>query len=362
MRVLYDYPSVSMAYGGVARYVCEIMKELHDDIEVKPSILVTDNVYIKDLPFLKIRSFITDKNFKGKDKGQRILNTVYSNYKVLMNNFDIFHSTFSDAYFLMKVKKPVVVTIHDMINEKLPEYHISHASHIESKRNLIYKSTHIIAVSENTKKDILKIYPVNPDKITVIHHGPPEPAKQIYKNELGNYILYVGRRTRYKNFNLFVESISPLLSKNPDLKLVCIGSSFTNDEKEFFNKLRILKQAISMGVSDEVLYSIYRHALVFVFPSIFEGFGIPILEAFANECPVCLSDSSCFPEIAGDAAMYFNPADLVSIRENIQKIITDKDVANNLRKKGLERLSLFSWQKAAQETFSIYKKVGSQII
>jgi len=360
MKVLYDYPSVDMAYGGVARYVCEIMNELHKDIEVKTSILVTDNVYIKDLPFLKIKSLITDRNFKGKGKVQKIINTAYSNYKVLMNDFDIFHATFSDAYYLRKIKKPIVVTIHDMINEKLADYHISHASHIESKKNLIYKSDHIIAVSHNTKKDILEIYPVNPDKITVIYHGPPQSAKQIYKNELGDYILYVGRRTRYKNFNFFVESIIPLLLKNPDLKLVCIGSSFTNDEKEFLNKSGILKQAVSMGLSDDVLYSIYRHALVFVFPSIFEGFGIPILEAFANECPVCLSNSSCFPEIAGDAAMYFNPADSESIRESIDKIITDKDVANNLRKKGLERLSLFSWQKAAQETFDIYKKMGSQ--
>ena len=360
MKVLYDYPSVDMAYGGVARYVCEIMKELHNDIEVKTSILVSDNVYIKELPFIKIRSFITDKNFKGKDKGQRLINTVYSNYKVLMNNFDIFHATYSDAYFLIKVKKPLVVTIHDMINEKLSEYRISHANHIESKKNLIYKSTHIIAVSENTKKDILEIYPVNPDKITVVHHGPPEPAKQIYKNELGNYILYVGRRTRYKNFNFFVESIVPLLSASPDLKLVCIGPSFNGDEKEFLNKSGILKQAVSIGVSDDVLYSIYRHALVFVFPSIFEGFGIPILEAFANECPVCLSDSSCFPEIAGDAAMYFNPADSNSIRESIQKIITDKNLANTLRKKGLERLSLFSWQKAARETYDIYKKARAK--
>ncbi len=358
MKVLYDYPSVSMEYGGVARYVCEIIKELQNDIEAEASILVTDNVYIKELLFLKVKKLITSKNFKGKNKAQKFINTIYSNYKVLKNDFDVFHATYSDAYFLRKVKKPTVVTIHDMINEKLPEYHISHARHIENKKNLIYKSSHIIAVSENTKKDILEIYPVSPDKITVIHHGPPVRSDQVYKNEFGDYILYVGRRTRYKNFPFFVESIVTLLSQNPDLKLVCVGNSFTQDEKEFLDKLGVLKQASSIGVADDVLYSLYKNALVFVFPSIFEGFGIPILEAFANECPVCLSNSSCFPEIAGEAALYFDGNDSDSIRKSVERVINDKNLGDDLRRKGLERLSLFSWHKAAQETFNIYKKIA----
>jgi len=356
LRVLYDYPSVSMAYGGVARYICEIIHELHNDIEVKTSILFSDNVYIKELPFLKVKSLFIANKFKGKVRAQTFINAAYANFRVLRNDFDIFHATYSDAYFLTEVKKPIVVTIHDMINEKLPQYHVSHKSHIESKKRLIYNSSQIIAVSENTKKDILEIYPINPDKITVVHHGPPTPAKKIYNNEFGDYILYVGRRTRYKNFQFFVRSIVPLLTRFPDVKLICVGHAFTAEENQLFNELGILGKLLAVGVSDDILYSLYRNALVFVFPSIFEGFGIPILEAFANQCPVCLSNSTCFPEIAGDAALYFDGADSDSICASVEKIIVDKDLADELRKKGLKRLGQFSWERAAQDTLNVYKK------
>lgn len=355
IKILYDYPSVNMAYGGVARYICEIMKVLHGEIEIKKSIFVTDNIYIRQLPFIKVNRF--PKKFKGKQRVENMLNSIYANYKVLQNNFDIFHATFSDAYTLMKVKKPVIVTIHDMINESFPQFRKSHAKHIASKKKLIYESAHIIAVSENTKKDILQIYPIDPDKITVIHHGPPAIASKPTKNEWGDYILYVGRRGRYKNFSFFAESIVPILQKNPSFKLICAGPSFTQEEINFLNKLNILKQTNAIGATDEVLYSLYQNALVFVFPSIAEGFGIPILEAFANKCPICLSNTSCFPEIAGDAGIYFDPYNSKSIAESIEKIICDKNLAAGLKEKGLQRLSDFSWEKAAEKTLEIYQKV-----
>jgi glycosyltransferase involved in cell wall biosynthesis len=357
IRVLYDYPAFSATHNGVSRYVCEIIKEFNTEIEVEMSVLVSDNLYLEELPFLKIKHFLKNKKFKGKEKAERIINTLYSNYKVIRNNYDIFHATYSDPYFLTKVKKPLVVTIHDMINEKFPEYHASHAKHIASKKKLIFNSSHIIAISENTKKNILELYPVDPDKISVIHHGAPVGLKSFLINEFGEFILYVGRRTRYKKFRFFVQSIAPLLIENSNLKLVCTGTSFTPDEEKFLIESGIRKQVIAVSASDELLYSLYRNALVFVFPSKFEGFGIPILEAFANNCPVCLSNSSCFPEIAGNAALYFNPDDADSIYDNVKKIITDKKLASELVKRGAERLPLFSWSSAAQKTLDVYKKI-----
>ena len=141
------------------------------------------------------------------------------------------------------------------------------------------------------------------------------------------------------------------------MKLVCVGSLFSRDEENFLVNSGIRQQVLAISVSDDLLYSLYRNALVFVFPSIFEGFGIPILEAFANNCPVCLSNSSCFPEIAGNAALYFNPEDRDSIYNSVKKIITDKKLASELINRGMERLSLFSWSKAAQQTLNVYKKI-----
>ena len=173
IRILYDYAAVRAMYGGIGRYVCEIINELHEKIEVKTSILVTDNLYLRKLPFLKVKSLITEKNFKGKGKAQEFLNKLYANYKIVKNDYDIFHRTYPDALPLRKVKKPTIVTIHDMIKEKLPENYSRYAKHIESKKDLIYNSSHIIAVSETTRQDILNMYPIYPNKISVIYHGHP---------------------------------------------------------------------------------------------------------------------------------------------------------------------------------------------
>ena len=147
-----------------------------------------------------------------------------------------------------------------------------------------------------------------------------------------------------------------MLLEGKDLKLVCVGPSFDQNEKAFLSQLGVEGQVIALSVSDDVLYSFYRHAQVFVFPSIFEGFGIPILEAFANNCPVCLSNSSCFPEIAGDAALYFDANDKNSILASVEKIISDKKLSSELTKRGRERLSMFTWKTAAQRTTDVYRK------
>lgn len=356
MRILYDYPALSQTHGGVSRYICGIIQELDPAIKTDMSILFTNNIYIKDLQLPKIGPLISKSNFKGKVKLEQLINTFYANYKIIKNSYDIFHATYSDPYFLVKPKKPIVVTIHDMINEMVPEYKKSHANHIESKKHLIYNAKQIITVTENTKKDLLRLYPVNPDKISVIHHGAPAPTTKIVNNEFGKYLLYVGRRSRYKNFQFFVDAIATLLLDDKNLKLVCVGPPFDQNELAFLEQLGIRAQVQALSVSDDLLYSLYRHAIVFVFPSIFEGFGIPILEAFANNCPVCLSHSSCFPEIAGNAAVYFDPENKISILESVQKVMFDKTLSSELVKRGAERLSMFTWRKAAQQTADVYRK------
>lgn len=367
MRVLYDYPSFIPTYGGVPRYVSEILKVLQNEIEIDMSVLYSDNTYLEQLPFVNIHHLITKKKFKGKDKIEGIINLLYSSYKIIRNNYDIFHATYSNTYimgfsnssYFNHIKKPVVTTIHDMIYENLPEQNLLYAKNIESKKKLIYNSNHIIAVSENTKKEILEKYPINPEKITVIYHGAPSIPQKTVKNEFGKYILFVGRRSPYKNFPFFVESIAPLLLEDQQLKLVCVSPSFSPAEEKFLTELQIRHQVLAISASEDLLNSLYQNALVFVFPSIREGFGIPILEAFANNCPVCLSDTSCFPEIAGNAAYYFDPKDKLSIYTTVKKVITDKELASELIKLGLKRLPLFSWAQTAKQTFEVYKNVVS---
>ena len=207
-----------------------------------------------------------------------------------------------------------------------------------------------------TKKDLIEILNINPEKIDVIYHGYNKPISTTNLGSYGKYILFVGRRSLYKNFIFFAEAVSKLLNKEKDIKLVCVGSPFNYEEITIFSRLGISNQAIAINVDDSSLNGLYSDALVFVFPSLYEGFGMPILEAFANNCPVCLSNTSCFPEIAGDAGVYFNPYDRESILNAIEKVIYDNAFAKEIVRAGLQRLHNFSWKKTAMETVSSYLK------
>lgn len=147
--------------------------------------------------------------------------------------------------------------------------------------------------------------------------------------------------------------------KNDDsLNLVCVGGGgFEESEKALLKSLDIDKRTYQYSIDDNTLGEFYRNAVAFVYPSLYEGFGIPILEAFTCECPVVLSNSSCFPEVAEDSAVYFNPVDEVSIKEAVEKVIYDEDLRKKLKYKGIQRVKSFSWEKTAQETELLYKSI-----
>ena len=147
-----------------------------------------------------------------------------------------------------------------------------------------------------------------------------------------------------------------MLNREKDIKLICVGPPFSSGEMEILSGLGISNQSIAINVDDNSLNDLYSGALVFVYPSLYEGFGMPILEAFANNCPVCLSNTSCFPEIAGNAGVYFDPYDQESILGAITKVIYDTAYAKEIRKEGQTRLADFSWKKTAKETLISYNK------
>ena len=138
--------------------------------------------------------------------------------------------------------------------------------------------------------------------------------------------------------------------------MVCAGSSFSKSEIDLFESLKVKEKIVYFEVDDNELAFLYSKAKLFVFPSLYEGFGIPILEAFNCGCPVALSNTSCFPEVAGNAAVYFDPTDEKSILNAVESVIYDEKKANSLRKKGFEQAKNFSWEKTAKETKKVYQK------
>lgn len=131
---------------------------------------------------------------------------------------------------------------------------------------------------------------------------------------------------------------------------------FSKEELLLFSEEKIQNQLIQLSVNDRQLASLYKYALLFVYPSLYEGFGIPILEAFKNKCPVCLSDASCFPEVAGEAACYFDPYDSDSILDAVSKVINDEEYADTLRNRGEMKVEEYSIKKMVDSTCDIYYK------
>jgi glycosyltransferase involved in cell wall biosynthesis len=278
-------------------------------------------------------------------------------------SFDIFHPTDVDDYFLEYLgDRPLVITIHDMIDEYFPEYSFHVHSNYKSsiKQKLVERASGIIAVSESTKHDLIERFNVDEKKIKVIYHGVSELEEEPDDAPLltEKYFLYVGKRVHYKNFYFFLQCVQSFLKKDKSLKIVCVGAPFNKVELEYFNDLNIADNLIFMNASDKVLGNLYRNARAFVYPSLYEGFGIPILEAFKYGCPVILSNASSLPEVAGDAGLYFHPKDIHSVQQAFVAVMEDDNQRELMIKKGYNRLRNFSWKKTVASTIDFYKDIA----
>lgn len=362
MNVLYDHQMFSLQqYGGVTKYFCELIKNLPDQIEYDISVAFSDNQYLKeDHAFFKKAFFsLPSPPFRGKGFLKRQiyqLNQSYSARKITSMKYDLLHPTFYNNYFIDILKTPFIITVHDLTAFKFKDSYLKDDPFRSQMGKVVKKANRVIAISENTKKDIVTYFRINPEKIDVVHHGFKKSQYNQMSNKYGRYILFVGRRDGYKNFKNFAHAISDLMQKDSDLQLICVGEKFNKQELGELKVLQILNRASAVSVDEKTLNNLYAHALVFVYPSFYEGFGMPILEAFANSCPVCLSNTSCFPEIAGEAGIYFDPSDKESMLDAISKVLNDSRFRNEMILAGKEKLNKFSWKKTADETFISYRK------
>ena len=393
MKILYDYQIFTKQnYGGVSRYFYELMDNLRaHKIDIEIPINYSKNIYIKEADFLSrpLKGYTEYKDFllglrpKGKAKIYKLLqklnfikNAETANQKISIErlkkqNFDIFHPTYYDSYFLKYIgKKPFVLTIYDMIHETYPELFSADNKIARQKKILAQKAEKIIAISENTKKDIIKFIGINEDKILVIHLGNSINRQEnnlkintdLLKKLPEKYILFVGNRASYKNFDNFSKALIPLFKINKKLNAVCAGGGeFSDKEINFFKTFNITDKLRQYSVNDSDMTLLYKNALVFVFPSLYEGFGLPILEAFNCGCPVAASNRGSLPEIAGNAAAYFNPEDISSITDAINNIIADDGTKEKMKKNGFEQLKKFSWEKTAEKTLDVYNSILNNI-
>jgi glycosyltransferase involved in cell wall biosynthesis len=355
MKILYDHQIFSsQKFGGISRYFYELMRHSEGLFDYEVSGVFSENEYVK--PLRIYREFPMKCSFRGKQRIINRLNRMDSIRKIKWGNCDVLHPTYYDPY-LLKGKKckdmPLVIDVHDMIFEKFPQYFKKPESIKINKERYFRRADKIIATSRRTKEDLLSIYPyLGEDKIIVIYRGKVFPVQE-YKQKKEDYVLYTGQRNGYKNFNVFITAVAPLLLQY-NLRLICTGQVFTKFELVLLEKEKIFGRTICTFVRDDELPELYAKALVFVFPSLYEGFGLPILEAFAAGCPAILSNTSCFPEIAGNAALYFDPYSIEDMRSAIEKVIMSPALQDDLINRGKERIKKYSWEKCAEETKKVY--------
>jgi glycosyltransferase involved in cell wall biosynthesis len=365
-KVLFDHQIFTWEkFGGISRYFSEIIPRL-SQYEILPftSVLFSNNEYIQHIDSIKNKKFLPNLNFKGKALINKNLNATFTYKNLSKKKFDVFHPTFYHPYFLKHLKgKPFVLTVHDLIHEIYRTEFNKVDKTLQFKESLIPKAEKIITVSNNTKNDLLRYYNIPENKVLVIYHGASD-NKPILNTTIKNlllpskYILYVGKRNElYKNFKTLINSFQKLIEKDKSIFLVCVGPKFDKNEIELFSKLKISNNIKQFSVSDELLNTIYQNALLFVYPSKYEGFGLPILESYKNQCPVLLSNNSCFREVAADAAVFFDPNDENDLYNKLSNIIYYSNNRQILIDKGKLRLKFYNWDKSAELSSIVYKSI-----
>ena len=374
MKILYDHQIfLNQEYGGPSRYFVNLIKKIINGNEIKVSAPLHINNHLRQLPNRVIFGLKISKKFRKfipqkikNEFNNFILNPVNNSLTgsiIKKFNPEVVHQTYFENGY--KKTRPTIITIYDLIHEKFfIEY--GKDKNYRPKKNAIENADKIICISENTAKDLIDIYKVKKNKIEIIYLSNSLEEElilitpKINLNNLNkNYLLFVGKRDGYKNFINFIKAYSQSEKLKKDFKIVCFGNlEFSKQEKSLFKSLNLnFENIIHIKGDDLTLSHLYKNAKALVYPSLYEGFGLPILEAMNFDCPVICSNTSSMPEVAGKSAQYFDPQNIDSIQEAVTKMVYDETLSKNLIEKGKLQAKQFSWKRCANSTLNVYSKV-----
>ena len=366
MKVLYDHQIFCyQTYGGVSRYYTEVARELRDRgyAQCQFSLFLSTNHYL-DAYGLVAKNRVWERlAFRGKERISSVLNQMGTVRTLSRERFDVFHPTFFDPYFIPRLRGcPFVVTVYDMIHEMYPYLYPDGHVVSENKREFVAKANRVIAISNCTRGDVLRFYPdVDPAKVVTVYLGNSIVSLESDEHAFESgppYLLFVGSRGKYKNFNLVLEAFPSLVREFQDLRLICVGGGpFTDEEARRVAALGLEAKVERIDASDDRLGWLYRHAQALVYPSSYEGFGLPILEAFAAQCPVVTTNAPAIVEVGGDAVLCVDTQTSEGLGEGIRRVLSDSSSRDSLVSRGRKRALDFTWERTARETLNVYTSI-----
>lgn len=277
----------------------------------------------------------------------------------------IFHSTYYTTYTSLRI--PQVVTVHDMTHEKFPHFFNSRGARrfIKNKQKCIEQAHTIICISEATRTALLTFYPSVAHKIQIVHQGlshefmldtPEESHMHIVPTQ--PYFLFVGHRGLYKNFEFFLRGFAQWNTSKKYKLIVAGGNSFSREETALCEQLHVQDTVQHLGfVATPILRTLYKHAMAFVYPSLDEGFGLPILEALSSHATVIASDIPAFRELGKDMLLYFNPTNTYSLIDVLEQAVRNQPTQPTRQQRALYVRSTYSWEKCRAATYTIYQTI-----
>lgn len=280
---------------------------------------------------------------------------------------DLVHFCMPQQPVLYRGKK--ITTFHDLTllntynsDKNWLVYHFKQLVGRYVFKSIARSSNHLVAISNNTKKELRAFTNVADNKISVIYNGAeikPQERQPYADLPFERFIMYVGQQPDFKNIRRLGDAHQLLLSSNPNLGLVLVGrmNEDTKRNQAYFESKGYKNIHFTGFIPDSQRDWLFTKAVAYVFPSLMEGFGLPPLEAMLSGTPVISSNASCMPEIMGDAAAYFDPLDVANMADTIQAVINDPTKLEQMRQAGLVQASKYSWERMAKETYAIYQQV-----
>lgn len=364
MRIAFDQQTFTwQEYGGISRYFCSLAHQLSElpGVETKIFAPIHINAYLPGLP-PSIRAGTKVTPSPAMLPVMRNVSRLMAIPMIQSYRPDIVHETYYSSWTFAPLGAYRVITAFDMIQECVPGPDGEINKFIARKRNAFARADHIICISENTRQDLLKFNDIPEEKVSVVYLGFDalgSGSHPVGGNHGQPYILYVGQRAGYKNFINFIQAYASSVWLQDNFRILCFGGGeFTSTEKALFRDIGLNESQIQLvGGDDYILGSCYRNAAAFVYPSLYEGFGIPPLEAMAAGCPVVCSNTSSIPEVVGGAGEYFDPSSIESIRSSVEHVLQFTERRTELVTLGIERCKLFTWEKCSAETHAIYQRL-----